>query len=322
MVTKSRSRGGKRRQPRAAKPVSTEKARAANGDGASPSNQEILRTLYASMLKCRMLAERAQRRSDEHVPSGKYDFDIGHEAIIVGATVELGPEDMLVASPPNFAAHVSKGVSLETLMSRGAPENEAQAAMLTGRPPAGAVRFDPFNLGTGLALAHRLEKKRNIVVALCTEEDSVPDRWHEAMKFAGIHKLPIIYVKSASGFELATAKGNPAVEELSFMARDCGFPAIVVDGKDAVAVWRVAHESMHRARNGAGPTLIECETRSSSAGDPLELMEHYLKKRGFWDDKWRQDTTDRIDAGDKSFAKMKSRTSSMRLMSFVTESRI
>ena len=125
----------------------------------------------------------------------------------------------------------------------------------------GAVSFDPFNLGTGLALAHRLEKKRNVVIALSTEEDSVPEGWHEAMKFAGIHKLPIVYVKSGFAFETAPAKGTPMLEELSFMARDCGFPAIVVDGKDAVAVWRVAHESIHRARNGAGPTLIECVTR-------------------------------------------------------------
>ena len=296
MVTKSKSRAGKRKQPPTAKSLSAEKAQPANGDAASPSNQDVLRTLYASMLKCRILAERVQCLPGGQRHPDDYAFDIGHEAIVVGATVELGPEDTLVASPRNFAAHVAKGVLLETLMSRGASENGARAVVVTDRSPAGAVSFDPFNLGTGLALAHRLEKKRNVVVALCTEESCVPDHWHEAMKFAGIHKLPIIYVKSVSVFEVASATRTLAFEELSFMARDCGFPAIVVDGKDAVAVWRVAHESIHRARNGAGPTLIECETRSSSAGDPLEHMEHYMKKRGIWDDQWRRATADRIDA--------------------------
>ena len=288
MVTKSRSRAGKRKQPPAAKPLDAEKAQPANGKGASPSNQEVLRTLYASMLKCRMRAQRVQGLPGGDTRGHDYAVDIGHEAIVVGATVELGPQDTLVVSTRNFAAHVAKGVSLETLILREAPESGGQAVVMTDRSPARAGSFDPFHLGTGLALAHKLEKKRNVVIALCTEGHSAPDGWHEAMKFAGINKLPIIYVKSGSVFELAPAKGAPAFEELSFMARDCGFPAIVVDGKDAVAVWRVVHESIHRARNGAGPTLIECETRVSSAGDPLEHMEHYMKKRGFWDNEWRR----------------------------------
>ena len=63
------------------------------------------------------------------------------------------------------------------------------------------------------------------------------------------------------------------------MARDYGYPGIIVDGQDVVAVWRVAQESIHRARNGAGPTLIDC--RMDSKRDPLAHMEHYMRKRNF-----------------------------------------
>jgi len=296
MVTNSKSRAGKRKLAVVANPVRGNQAEVANGNGASPSNKDVLRRLYASMLKCRMMAERTQRPPGGQTNCQHYDFHIGHEAVVVGATAELGPQDTLVASPRNFAAHVAKSVSLEALRSPEALENRPQGVVVTDRTPAQTVSFDPFNLGTGLALVHRLEKKRTVVIALCSEENSRPDRWHEAMKFAGIHKLPIIYVRSGSAFELSPANGTPPFEELSFMARDCGFPAIVVDGKDVVAVWRVAHESIHRARNGAGPTLIECETQSSSAGDPLEHMQHYMKKRGVWDDEWRRDTANRIEA--------------------------
>ena len=296
MVTKSKRRAGKREKEVAAKPLKVDQAQPANGNGGSPSNQDVLRRLYASMLKCRMLAERAQRLPGRQTHCENYDFDIGQEAVVVGATVELSPQDTMVASPRNFAAHVARGISLETLMWQGAPEKGTQAVIMTDCSLARAVGFEPFNLGTGLALAHRLEKRGNVVVALCSEESSVPDRWHEAMKFAGIHKLPIIYVKSRFAFGLAPAERAPALEELSFMAHDCGFPGIVVEGKDAVAVWRVVHESIHRARNGAGPTVVECETQSSAAGDALDHMEHYLKKRGVWDDEWKRDTADRIDA--------------------------
>ncbi len=248
------------------------------------------------MLKCRMMAERAQRQSGKETRLDEYDFGIGQEAVVVGATVELETQDTMVVSARNFAAHVARGLSLESLLSRPATGDASQAVVLT-EPAAGQTAgFDPFHLGTGLALAHRLEKKRNVVVALCSTETPAPEGWHEALKFAGIHKLPVIYVKPASAFELAPEKRTPALEEFSFMARDCGFPAIVVDGKDAVAVWRVVHESIHRARNGAGPTLIECDTQTLSSGDPLTHMERYMKKRGVWDDAWRQDIASRIEA--------------------------
>jgi TPP-dependent pyruvate/acetoin dehydrogenase alpha subunit len=294
-VTKSSAE--KRRKAVAAKPLSAAQLQSANENVPSPSNHDVLRRLYSSMLKCRMMAERAQRLLGGRQPAD-YDFDLGHEAVVVGATLDLGLEDTIAASPRNFVAQIAKGTSLKYLLSPRARRNELQTAPVAKELAwASTASFDPFNLGTGLALAHRFEKKRSVVVALCAEDIALPDRRHEAMKFAGIHRLPIIYVlKVASTFELEPVKQNPGFEELSFMARGCGFPAIIVDANDAVAVWRVAHESIHRARSGAGPTLIECETRSSHANDPLAQMEHYMTKRGAWDDQWRQDTSLLIEA--------------------------
>ena len=288
MATKRESRAGRKKKA-VPKPLQEQRPQPTNGDGAAPSNQEALRRLYVLMLKCRKLSERAQNLAASRDTVPDYDYDIGHEAVVVGATLELGPQDTIAASPRNFAAQVAKGGSMDTLISRPRHANGTHAG--------GAVPLDPINLGTGLALAHRLEKKRNVVVALGSGDAASPDCWHEAMKFAGIHKLPIIYVlKSSSAFELGPEKRNAALEELTFMARDCGFPAIIVDGKDAVAVWRVAQESIHRARNGAGPTLIECDVESSLASDPLAHLEHYMSQRGLWDDAWRREAADRIGA--------------------------
>ena len=298
----------KRRKEVAVRPLSAAQVQPAGGNGNSPSNHDVLRRLYSSMLKCRMAAERAQRLLGGRQPAD-YDFDLGREAVVIGATLELGPEDTIAASPRNFTVQVAKGASVKYLLSPKARRNGLQTpAVAKGFASASTASFDPFNLGTGLALAHRFEKRRSVVVALCADDTAPPDRQHEAMKFAGIHRLPIVYVlKSASTFELGTAKRNSALEKLSFMARDCGFPAIIVDANDAVAVWRVAQESIHRARNGAGPTLIECETQSSCGNDPLAQMEHYMKKRGAWDDQWRWDTTLLIEAEMETAAVRKSR---------------
>ena len=100
------------------------------------------------------------------------------------------------------------------------------------------------------------------------------------MKFAGIHKLPILYVTRSAGLDEPGRRKHGALEEFSFMAKDYGFPSILVDGKDVVAVWRAAQESIHRARNGSGPTLIECQTEPAYFKDPLVFMQHYMTRRG------------------------------------------
>jgi TPP-dependent pyruvate/acetoin dehydrogenase alpha subunit len=210
-----------------------------------------------------------------------------HEALVAGASLELGPEDTLVASPRKLAAQIAKGTRLVC-------KNGDQVDFATA---SSSDSLDPFNFATGIALANRLEKNRNVVVALSAENSSSLERWHAAMKFAGIHKLPVIYVLScSSAFERRAANGTPVLEELSFWASDCSVPAVIVDGNDAVAVWRVTQESIHRARTGAGPTLIECETRLTQYADPLAHMQHYMKKHGVWDDQWRQEVGEKIEA--------------------------
>ena len=296
MVTKSKRRAAKKSKAVQAKPLQADRMQPANGNGALVSDHDVLRRMYVSMLKCRMMRERACPSSGSAFANDS-GFGAGDEAILVGATLELGPEDTIVTISHNCAVQATNGASLEHLFSPQAHKNGNEAVVATEGSLASAVSFDPFNLATGLALAHRLEKKRNVVVALGIEGSAASDGWHEAMKFAGIHKLPVIYVlKSRSAFEFGPDRKTPALEDLSFMTREGGFPAIVVDSNDAVAVRRAAYESIHRARNGAGPTLIECDTKFARSGDPLAHMEHYMKKRGAWDDEWRRYAADRIEA--------------------------
>src|SRR5208337_3441994 len=144
----------------------------------------------------------------------------------------------------------------------GANNSEASRASivscrdaLSGSMSSATFLADPFNLATGLALSHKLEKKGNVVVAFWDEDAAGLEASHEALKFAGIHKLPIIYVTRSTGLDDLGSRKHSTLEEFSFVAKDYGFPSILVDGNDVVAVWRAAQESVHRARNGAGPTL-------------------------------------------------------------------
>ena len=252
------------------------------------------------MLKCRMMEERAH---DGNAMLA-YDLTTGHEAAVVGASIDLKAEDTIASSRRNFAARIAMGASLKCLLKENAASISADSraasisCQCSGARSISSASFpaDPFNLATGIALAHRLEKKTNVVVALWDGDAASLEASHEALKFAGIHKLPILYVTRGGSLEELGSRAHSALEDFSFVAKDYGFPSILVDGRDVVAVWRAAQESVHRARNGAGPTLIECQTESASFDDPLEHMQHYMTKRGVWDAGWKRQVVDQINA--------------------------
>src|SRR5271157_1582978 len=124
MVTKTEKRARKKKA--VVKPLQEQRPQPTNGNGSAPSNQEVLRRLYVLMLKCRKLSERAQRLAASRDTVPDYDYAIGHEAVVVGATLELGPQDTVAASPRNFAAQVTMGGLLDALLSRPPHANGTQ----------------------------------------------------------------------------------------------------------------------------------------------------------------------------------------------------
>ena len=184
--------------------------------------------------------------------------------------------------------------------------------------PQTATLAGQFNLAAGVALAYRQLEKSNVVVALADDGLAALGFWHEAARLAADQSLPIVFV--VENCAQSHPNGTSAVksdEDLRDRAEAYGFPGITVDGNDVVAVWRVTQESIHRARSGAGPTLIECRTwrwhaeadqdsvgRSSKSKqlkarhehDPLHHMEHYMKKRNLWKQAWKDDLVEEYRA--------------------------
>lgn len=296
--TKKRSRNSNRKTITETKRSAPSPGPSANGNGSAPSNFDVLRKMYSEMLKCRMMEDRAHADA-----AGSYDVTTGHEAVVIGATIDLKPEDSVAASSRNLAARIAMGTSLKYLLKE-TPRDHSDEAMVSsifcrcaspGSSPSAAFLIDPFNLGTGIALSHKLETKTNVVVAFWHQDAGSLDASHEALKFAGIHKLPIIYVTRSAHLPDLNGRKHSALDEFSFVAKDYGFPSILVDGNDVVAVWRATQESIHRARNGAGATLIECQSEPARFNDPLGHMQHYMTKRGAWAEDWKQQLVGQIE---------------------------
>jgi pyruvate dehydrogenase E1 component alpha subunit len=85
-------------------------------------------------------------------------------------------------------------------------------------------------------------------------------QWHEAMNFAGIHRLPIVFVLENNQFAYSTPNALEFAVDPVERAQSYGFPGVKVDGNDVEAVFEACRDAAGRARAGEGPTLVECET--------------------------------------------------------------
>jgi pyruvate dehydrogenase E1 component alpha subunit len=233
-------------------------AQLAGHQGFSIISDESLRQLYTSMVICRQLNERGQAHAHADKPGG----DVGHEAAVAGVIAGLRPEDTL--------ANTESGLILLKLQDEleGKPMNQ----MLVR-----TARLDSDG-GYGVALraaqANKSAKNSKIAVIFLEVDSGFSE---EALRQAGAERLPILFVRQTSHLS------EWPVGAVSIL------PFIPVDGRDVVAIYRVATESITHARKGNGPTLIDCVFDPTDAEDPILKMEAYLTRKGLFSEAWKRE---------------------------------
>jgi 2-oxoisovalerate dehydrogenase E1 component alpha subunit len=114
---------------------------------------------------------------------------------------------------------------------------------------------------SGVAYAMKYKDEDGIVGCWFGDGATSEGDWHEALNFAGIHDLPIVFVIENNLYAISVPLSKQAgVSDLSVRAEGYGFPGVSVDGNDVFECYRVMVDAVQRARSGQGPTLIECRT--------------------------------------------------------------
>ena len=283
---------------------------------------EVMRRLYAHMLKCRMVEERIRLLYRQGRFAGNYFAAVGQEATEVGTTLDLRPEDTIAPSHRNFVTHIMKGTPLRLMFAhiygrKTSPDQGRSAPAHCGYAPLNIITpastiAAQLNIGTGVALAYKMQHKSNVVVALSGEGSTSIGFWHEAVNFAAVHKLPIVFVVENNGYaESVPISLQTAVRDISIKGPAYGIPGVTVDGNDVMAVYSAMREALERARSGGGPTLLECKTyrwyghseidsakyRDSKelaywkSRDPIPAMQRCLEAAGLWSDDWKEELT-------------------------------
>jgi acetoin:2,6-dichlorophenolindophenol oxidoreductase subunit alpha len=287
-------------------------APASKGSFSLISNEKLIQ-LYETMVKCRMLEERARVLFKQSKFTGNYYAAVGQEASVVGVAMDLEPEDTIGPSHRDFITNFIKGAPLEKMFCQlyaraTSPDKGRSSPAHMGYAPLNVITPSStiaaqLNIATGVALANKMKKNGKIAVAFSGDGSTSLGFWHEALNFAGVQNLPILFIcENNLWAESVNLKFQTKVEDISVKAQAYGIPGITVDGNDVVAVYRVAHESIARARQGRGPTLIECKTyrwyghseidpakyrdpaevEKWKANDPILNMEKYLTRKGLF----------------------------------------
>ena len=134
-----------------------------------------------------------------------------------------------------------------------------------GDPELGCVGMvsmlpDMAQVAAGMALAFKLRSEPRVAMTFFGEGSTANGQWHEAMNFAGVHQLPVVYLLENNRFAYSTPTELEYAVDPVERAAGYGFPGVSVDGNDVEAVFEAAREAADRARSGGGPTLIECHT--------------------------------------------------------------
>jgi TPP-dependent pyruvate/acetoin dehydrogenase alpha subunit len=234
-------------------------------------SEDTLLGLYTNVLKTRLLDERLRKLFRQGRYAGTYFSAVGQEATTVGPSYGLRDDDIIGPSHREIGANVTKGVPLKIIIAqvyarRNSPDKGKSHPCHYGWRAKGII--SPAStlggqtmLATGCAMGFKLLKKDSVALAFFGEGSTSGGGWHESLNYAGVHKLPIIYIcQNNLWAESVPATLQSNVTQYSDKARAYGFPGVTIDGNDVVLVHKTGTAAIARARAGEGPTLIECLT--------------------------------------------------------------
>src|SRR6266480_6550725 len=224
--------------------------------------------LWRFMLMMRASEERALTLYKQGKVPGSFYDGRGQEAISVGAAWALRPVDRLCILHRDLGAHLVRGVTPDRYLANFMGRADGVTGGKDGNMHFGDRRLGSIGMvsmlpdmalvATGMALAFKLRGESRVAMTFFGEGSTANGQWHEAMNFAGIHRLGVVFVLENNGFAYSTPNELEFAVDPVRRAKGYGFPGVSVDGNDVEAVFEVARVAADRARAGDGPTLIAC----------------------------------------------------------------
>ena len=227
--------------------------------------------LYRTMLTIRMVEERLAKAHQHGLIHGACHTYVGQEAIAAGVCAHLRVEDAIFSTHRGHGHALAKGMEPGQLMaelfgretgcSRGRGGSMHLFAPEIGMLGTSGVVGPCILQATGAGYSSLIMDTGNVSVAFFGDGAANNGAFHEGLNMASIWKLPVLFVCENNQFATEVPFASVAGES-SVAARGAayGIASTEVDGNDVLAVEAAARNAVQRARNGEGPTLLECKT--------------------------------------------------------------
>ena len=245
------------------------------------TNEQLI-DMYVTMCRIRTFENRvAELFADGKIP-GFVHLYVGEEAIAAGVCANLTDADYITSTHRGHGHLLAKGGDIKLMMAelfgkktgycKGKGGSMHIADLDLGIMGANGIVGGGPPLAAGAALAVQYLGKDSVAVCFFGDGASNQGTTHEAMNLATCWKLPVVFVNENNMYGISSCTLNSmCVPNIADRAAAYDMPGVVVDGNDVIAVYEAAAEAVNRAREGRGPTLIECKTyrhRGHFEGDP------------------------------------------------------
>ncbi|RAQ95742.1 thiamine pyrophosphate-dependent dehydrogenase E1 component subunit alpha [Thermogemmatispora tikiterensis] len=288
---------------------------------------DLLLQIYYYMRLTRAMEDRTRTLFLQgRIVGGVYTAQ-GHEATTVGAAMTLRDGDCIVPQHRDLGMHLVRGVSPRAVMCQWLARGNAPTLgrdgqlhigdMHHGVVPMISMLGESLPVACGVALVMKMRRRSTVVLASCGDGATSTGAFHEALNFASVQRLPVVFLIENNGYAYSTPTAKQfAIEQLAQRALAYGMPGESVDGNDVLAVMEAVGRAVAHARSGQGPALVECRTfrvRGHSEADkadyvppalrqewltrdPIKRFEEYLTAQGLLSAERRREIEARVRA--------------------------
>ncbi|MFD2617721.1 thiamine pyrophosphate-dependent dehydrogenase E1 component subunit alpha [Terrilactibacillus laevilacticus] len=232
---------------------------------------EKAKWMYRKMVEIREFEEMVHDIFAKGELPGFVHLYAGEEAVAVGVCAHLTDQDSITSTHRGHGHCIAKGCDLDGMMAeiygkstglcKGKGGSMHIADIEKGMLGANGIVGGGFPLAVGAGLTAKVKKTDHVAVCFFGDGANNHGTFHEGINMAAIWNLPVIFVAENNGYgEASTFEYASSCTNIADRAAGYNIPGEIVDGKDLLAVYEAAERAVKRARNGEGPTLIECKT--------------------------------------------------------------
>ena len=248
----------------------------------SKPSQDRMLWMYRKMVEIRQFEEAAGTLYQSGQLPGFLHLYIGEEATAVGVCAHLEDADYITSTHRGHGHLIAKGGKRDRMMAelfarttgycKGKGGSMHIADKATGILGANGVVGAGIPLAAGAGLSAKLRGTQQVAVSFFGDGATNQGVFHETLNLAAVWDLPVVFVCENNRFGMGTPQHeHQRVEDIAVRAPAYDMPGVTVDGNDVLKVYDAAQKAVTRAREGGGPTLLNCDTyrfRGHHIGDP------------------------------------------------------